>query len=439
MRRPGKRVVKILLAILVAPVLLWAAVVFLLPLKWARNMLVANLARETRQDVRLDSVRIGFFGGVELVGLRFAAPSTPENPWMKADSIAVDVSLRELLTGRIEPSACRANGVSLRVHRDADGNLEFGDFLTREKAKDSGNPTNSEVDDHELIISLDGATILVQDEQSGANLEFTQVHGRASITRSTAAITELAGYLNGGTFEFAATADRSMFKELSAHVMAQGVNLDVGTKPMAMMVPLLASVSENGQARAVLGLDAQFRGRATSSEALGRTLTGSGKITLDDLSLEDSRIFREVQAAMPVPTLSKLGSLKGQFAIADRRVSTNDTVLRVAEVPINLTGWSDFDGKLNYLVKCEKLGKAVSKIAGRLPMEARELLAELPIEDLNALAGVRVSGTIDHPSVTPAHPAAASRPATSAKAPDRRSDKAKLKEAGRRFLDRVIR
>ena len=161
---------------------------------------------------------------------------------------------------------------------------------------------------------------------------------------------------------------------------------------------------------------------------------------MDDLALDDSRILRDIRSMLPVPTRGKLGTLRGQFAIDDRRVSTGDTVLKIGEIPVNLSGWSDFDGRIEYLVRCETMDKAVSKIASRLPTEARELLAELPIDDLGKLTDVRVSGTIDRPKIEATAAAAiAPKRAAAAKASDRRTDKAKLKEAGRRLLDRVIR
>jgi len=442
MKRPGKRFARILIAVLALPPLLWAAVVFLMPTDWARRAVVASIAKSTRQVVTLDAVRIKPFGGVELLGLRIASQAVAGNPWLSIDAIVVDLSLGDLVRGRVEPSSCVASGLVLRVRRDALGQLEFGDILQQDDGPNGGAIAESDDDDEsrEMTISLVNATIHVDDEPSGAKLDFTGVQGLATITDASAVLTDFSGSLNGGSFTGAATLDRGMNKAMTAQVQARGVSLDMGTKPIALLVPLLAPVGDQGQAHATLELDADLTARASSSDDFGRTLAGTGRIALEDLSLDDSRILREVQTMLPVPTRGRLGSLRGQFAIADRRVTTGDTVLKVGEIPVNLSGWSDFDGRLDYLVRSEKLDKAVSKIASRLPSEARELLSELKVDDLATLTDVRVVGTIDHPKVESATGAGiVPRRTASANPPDRRSDKAKLKEAGRRLLDRVIR
>jgi hypothetical protein len=160
---------------------------------------------------------------------------------------------------------------------------------------------------------------------------------------------------------------------------------------------------------------------------------------LDGLNLDDSRILDEVAGLVPIPIKGNLGSLRGNFQIVDQRVSTADTILKIIDVPVKLAGWSGFDGRLDYLITCEKLGKVVDKLTRRLPSEARELLADLPMEELKSLADIKVTGTIDKPSVKPADGSLLSN-RSAAKDPARRnSDKAKLKAAGRRLLDRVLR
>lgn len=442
MKRPGKRFARILIAVLALPPLFWAAVVFLMPTGWVQRAVVASITKSTRQVVTLDAVRIKPFGGVELLGLRIASQAVADNPWLSVEEIAVDLSLSDLVRGRVEASACVASGLVLRVRRDALGHLEFGDILRQHDGPDGEAIAKSDDDDEsrELTISLVNATIHVDDEPSGAKLDFTEVQALATITDSSAALTEFTGNLNGGSFTCAATLDRGMNKAIAAQVQARGVSLDMGTKPITLLVPLLAPVGDQGHAHATLELDADLTAHASSSDVFGKTLAGTGRVALDDLALDDSRILREVQVLLPVPTRGRLGSLRGQFAVADRRVTTSDTVLRVGEIPVNLSGWSDFDGRLDYLVRSEKLDKAVSKIASRLPSEARELLSELKVDDLATLTEVRVVGTIDHPKVESATAAAIlPRRTANAMPPDRRSDKAKLKEAGRRLLDRVIR
>ena len=76
----------------------------------------------------------------------------------------------------------------------------------------------------------------------------------------------------------------------------------------------------------------------------------AGGVLLDDLTLDNSRVIAEVSKVLPVPGRGQLGSLRGDFKIAGRRVSTTNTVLRIADLPVDLMGWSDFDGRLDYFL-----------------------------------------------------------------------------------------
>ena len=147
----------------------------------------------------------------------------------------------------------------------------------------------------------------------------------------------------------------------------------------------------------------------------------------------------EVNRVLPVSARGKLGSLAGDFRIASRRVTTANTTLRVGRTPVVLSGWSDFDGGLDYSVNCRALGKTVTSLAGKLPPEARDLLSDLPLDDLEGLASLRITGSLDRLVVAPGD--GGTLPGkTAARPPARRAeDRAKLKAAGKKLLERVIR
>lgn len=453
MRKPRKRLLGVVAVVILTPPALWLGVVYLLPMGWARDRVVAALRESTRQEVCLDKVRLRPWGGFDLSGLTLASPGTPGDPWLKVADVSVDARLGDMIRGRVKLTACRASGVALRVHRDASGRLEFDGMSRRDAKAGPGGPSATPGDDPEFALSIDDAQVAIVDEPSGTRLDLGEVRARATIRQASVAVTDLTGTLNGGTFAASATLDRAEGHALAAQIHAQDVNLGVGMSSLAYVIPLLATEGKATHARGTLAIEVDLKARGDSSADLSRSLTGQGHLTLDNLTLDDSRILNEVQLLLPVPTRGKLGSLAGHFAITDRRVSTSDTILKVATVPIDLAGWSDFDGGLDYLVKCEKLGKAVTKLASRLPKEARDLLADLSIDDLSGLADVRVFGTIDHPQAKSVGVAAASpklgvaNPKTTAATPKpgakkpalRSSDKAKLKEAAHRLLEKALR
>ncbi len=446
MKRPGKRLLRCVAAVILAPPLLWAAVVYLMPTGWIRDRVVAKLKDSTGHEVRLGALELRPFGGVVLTSLDFASPKSLNDPWLKVSKLDVDVSFGNLVHGRIEPTVCQASGVTVRIRRDAAGLLEIDELFHRDRNPERESKIPHEItdsDDPEIALTLLDAVVIVIDVPTDTELELTEVHGRGSYSKTSTAIDELTGRLNGGTFDLAARLDKAMEQTLAAHFRTQDVNLGVGMKSLAYMIPLLASRDAEAHARGVLALDLELKGRGESNETLGKSLKGHGRLNLDGLNLDNSRIMTEIHDFLPLPTAGKLGSLSGTFQIADRRVSTADTVLRVADIPVNLSGWSDFDGKLDYLVKCEKLTKAVNKIANRLPPEARELLADLPIEDLGSISDVKITGTIDKPKVKSAQSklltkialpkeGAATEDEAAPKGPSKkRSDKEKFLEAAR--------
>ena len=436
MKRPGKRALRRLAAILAVPVGLWAALVLLLPMGWARRSVVAALRRSTGHEVGLDSVRLRPFGGVELRGLTLSAPKSPIGPWLKVDSLAIDLNVRDLMLGRVEPTAGYASGVAVRIHRDASGRLELADLLAREP-ESASRPSDDEAEasQRELALTIDDAAVTVVDEPTGARLDFSGVQGHATLSDSALTLSDLSGRLNGGTFDGAARVDRGGRRLVEAELQVAGSALGVGTDLIALIVPLLATSGPETHARGTVDLDVRLSARAESADVFARTLAGRGLVRIDGIALDDSRVIGAIRDHLPIPTHGKLGSLSGHFTIAHRRVTTTDTVLKVAEVPVGLAGWSDFDGQIQYRVRTRELGQAVAKLAGHLPPEARELLADLRTDGLDDLAELRVVGTIDHPRVTAE---SAIVPGASAKG-RAASEKARLRAIGRRLLDKVIR
>jgi hypothetical protein len=442
MKRPVKRLLQGLAVLIVAPPVIWLGIVFVMPTGWIRDRVVSALQNSTKHEVQLETLRILPFGGVELTSLAIASPASPSNPWLKVANLSADVRLGDLLRGRIKPTACRATGIALRVQRDSAGRLEFDELLRHELKDVGGSKPAGEIattEEHEVALIFSDAVIEVIDIPSETNLELTEVQGRGTFGKSSAALTELTGKLNGGTVDLVARLDRSMGRALDAQLQVRDVNLGVGTKALAYMIPLLATSETKINAQGNLTLDLSLQGHGESPESLGKSLKGAGHVTVESLSLEDSQILGEVQSVLPISTKGKSGSLRGHFELVDRRVTTGDTVLKIVDFPVSLAGWSDFDGKIDYQIKCEKLDKVVNKLASRLPPEARALLADLPMDELAALTEVKVTGTIDRPKVKSAERALLSKQ-NGGKDPARRaSDKAKLKEAGLKFLDRVIR
>ena len=59
--------------------------------------------------------------------------------------------------------------------------------------------------------------------------------------------------------------------------------------------------------------------------------------------------------------------------IKQGRIVSDNLTVSITKVPIVLSGWTDFDGKVNYRLRGES-------VIERLPAKARELLADLSID-----------------------------------------------------------
>lgn len=443
MKRPGKKIRRLAAALILGPPLLWCGILALLPMDWARDKVVAALETRTGQRVRLGAVRLRALGGVRLDDLALAAKGSESDPWLKVGTLVVDVSARDLIAGTISPTKAHLAGVKLRIRRDSRGRLEFQDLLaTDPTAAPPPIPTTVAPiqDSREMTYRLADATVAIVDEVTDTRLDLTDLMGHGTYDGVVATLDALTGRLNGGAIEMAAKYDRTGGRtELAGQVRAQSVALGVGMKSLAYALPLLAPATDGTSAQGTLTLDLDAKAQGETSEALARSLAGSGSVMLDGLGLDNSRILAEVAPFLPPGSRGKLGSLKGTFEIAKRRVTTEDTVLEVADVPVNLAGWSDFDGRLAYRVKSEDLNKKVHSLAEKLPGEARQLFDELPVERLDGLANLEVSGTLDRPVVRPLEGKFFSRKGRPmADSARRAEDRARLKSAGKKLLDKVI-
>ncbi len=440
MKRPGKKALGLIATAVLALPGLWLLILVFLPMDWARTLLIASIKDSTQQDVRIAKVRLRPFGGIAVSGLEIAAPATSQDPWLKALSLIVDLRAGDLLRGRISPTDCRISGLSLRVRRDETGRLEFEDLLKPKRLKDSGSPSSETgATPAEISFQVENATILVDDQATDTRLEFTEVVALGTDDGVVSNLSEMTGQLNGGSFTITGHSERSKETTIEGQIRSRDIALGVGTKAISYFVPIIAGSPQGPHANGTLTFELDLRTQGQTSASLVNALTGRGSVAVDGLTIDDSQVMAEVSKLLPIPTQNKLGSLRGDFQIANRRVTTTNTVLRIAEVPISLTGWSDLDGNLEYLMRCEKLGKTVSNLARKLPPEARELLSELPVDDLGILTNVRISGTLDRLIVEPGEGSVLAKK-NATKTPARRAaDRAKLRAAGKKFLERVIR
>ncbi len=385
--------------LLLVPPSIWCLVLSIAPTDWARARIVDALNRSTGQPTRLESVNLRLLGGVSLQGLELGDPQAADGPWLKADQINVNVSLWHLLKGQVHATHGRASGVTLRVHRFADGSFEFGDLLTR----DPQPPTSTASNDHEdvpLQIELENAKLVIRDEPTKTSVDLTDVWASGTWGRERAEITRLRGETQGGRLRLAARMDRgSRTPVFEGEVRLQNVGLTQNAGALSFLVPALAGRAESLSGR--LNLDVRVQARCASGEQVRKTLSGEGSVAITELAINSSELLSEVCQVLRLPARDRYASLNGGFLIGNQRVATRDLSLRIDPLPapISIVGWTDFGGRLDYLVRVDGLTSRLGALANRLSAQAQPYLADLP-QALSEVAELRVRGTTQNLEVS---------------------------------------
>ena len=425
-----RRLVAIAATILLLPILLWGAILVVTPTGWARARLVRELEAATGRKVAIDEIRLGLLGNFRARGIAVAEPGTPSDPWLRAEDARLDVHLLGMLTGCCRPTDIAVDGLDLRVHRRADGTLEFADLLAADPDAPSPTPADEAAASKRGVVTLTltRAKVALIDDPSATRLDFDSAVGKATWDGTHAVVEGLKGRLNGGTMEFACKYDRNPgAPAFEAETVARGVSLGVGMRALGLLVPVVSDASDS--LAGTLDLDLTLKGAGTSLADLTTGLKGHGAIRLEPIDLSASKLLDTIDALKKIPRSSRVGAVSSHFAIEGGRVSSDDLTLRVARLPITLAGWTDFAGRIDYRLKSDVLR---DKLAGKMPDEARRILGEVR-EELGDLAQLRITGTIDAPRLsTPSLGREPGRPLGEA-------EKARLQNAAGRVLDRYLR
>ncbi len=428
---PMRRRRRIWFGLLLIPPGIWLLALAIVPTDWARARLVDRLERATHRQVRLGGVRLGAFGGVRLVDLEIGEPGQDKSPWLRVDALQADINLLKLLTGSCGLTDVRVDGVVLRLHRRKDGSFEFGDLL-RVEPRPEDRRVEAELeptDDHAVQFLVNGLTLQVIDDPSDTRAEFSGVEAHGTWWRRRAVIQELKGQINGGSFALAAQLDRvgSNGPAFEGQLRATGVGMSTGFKALSYVVPILGGMPPEVDGK--LDLDLDVRGHGRNGAEVERNLVGHGAIRIGPLRMDESRLLADLSTAMKLPAAERSGSLRSAFEIRDGRISSKDLTLQVGRVPVVLTGWTDFRGKVDYRVDPESFTQ-------RLSGSTREFLQDL-LPEVSDLAALHVKGSVNDLAVTvDGIGLVGGGPDDAAK---RAEARAKLREAGRRLRSRIFR
>jgi AsmA-like C-terminal region len=415
-----------LFTVLLVPPLLWVGVVLIAPTNWAKRQVVAALEAGTRRSVRLERLSVHWLGGVRLTNLELGSPQNGDDPWLKAQGTELDISFFDLVRGDLRPRSVEAAGVKLRVLRRADGTLEIADVVRPDEHH--RNPASRHRDAPPLVAQIRGASVTFIDEPSQTRLHMQNVEGQGILENRRILVQNMRGALNGGRFQVVGELDRTGTEpKFEGRFQAQDVVLDDGMSVIRYAVPVLAGTTLNLKGH--LDADVSLRGQGAKGDTLSQSLAGNGMIAIDPIDLDGAPLIAELSKIAEFRRQGQAASIRSDFIIKDRRLTTDHFTLNVGRIPMTLAGSTGFDGHVDYRIN-------LSGLTDRLPEKARRLLGDLNVE-LGSLTTLTLRGTVNQ-MVVQVNGVSLDRGVLK-KAGLKREDREKLRVLGRQFLDQLNR
>ena len=172
-----------------------------------------------------------------------------------------------------------------------------------------------------------------------------------------------------------------------------------------------------------------LEGKGADWIALSDSLVGHGVITISPVDLDGAPLVAELSKIAELNRQGRVASIRSEFRIRDRRITTDHFTLNIGRAPITLAGWTGFDGRLDYRVNLKSL-------SDRLPDTARQILGDLNV-DVDRLTKLSVKGNVNKMIVV--IDGVPLEQNLVRKVGLKREDREKLRVLGRQFLDKLAR
>jgi AsmA protein len=296
--------------------------------------------------------------------------------------------------------------------------------------KNTGARKSADSEPERIAVAFHRAKVTVIDEPSKTLLHLQNVEGDAAVEGRRVVVQNMRGALNGGPFQFSGQLDRSGEEPtLEARLRADRVVLDDGMKLLRYAVPVLAGVSLDLKGH--VDADLYLHGKGKTWDSLSRSLAGHGVVAINPIDLDGSAIVAELSKIAELREQGGVASVKTDFLISNRRITTDHFVLDVGRVPMALSGWTDFDGRLDYRINLKGLND-------RLPDKARRVLSDLNV-DLQNLKVLTLQGTVNKMVVHLNGVALDRDLLREAGINVKKQDRERLRVLGRKLLDEIVR
>ena len=162
-------------------------------------------------------------------------------------------------------------------------------------------------------------------------------------------------------------------------------NMDI----LAYIVPVLAA--PEGKLAGTLNMQFKAKGNGLNWQSdLSKSLSGEGEIDIKDGYIRGGKVMTKVLKAIGGKREYEFEQVITQFVIEDSKIINDDINVNGKEFDIGLSGWTSFDGRIEYSADAEALG---SQLGG----DARKILGAL---SEGSKLPIVVTGTISKPKLS---------------------------------------
>ena len=196
--------------------------------------------------------------------------------------------------------------------------------------------------------------------------------------------------LNDGPGTVSASANLKEEKPpLIFDMQLSDVNINQNMDLLAYIVPVLAA--PDGKLSGLLNMQFKAKGNGLDwQDDLSKNLNGEGEIEIKDGHIKGGKVISKVVKALGKSGEYEFDKITTRFVINDSKIINDDISVNGKEFDIGLSGWTSFDGRIEYSADAEALSKHVGR-DGKKILGALSQGSTLPIV---------VTGTIDKPKLS---------------------------------------
>ena len=163
--------------------------------------------------------------------------------------------------------------------------------------------------------------------------------------------------LNGGPCTVLASADLKEEKPpLIFDMKLSDANINQNMDILAYIVPVLAA--PEGKLSGKLNMQFKAKGNGLNwKDDLSKSLTGEGDIEIKDGYIKGGKVTSKILKAVGGRGEYEFEKITTRFVIEDSKIINDDISVNGKEFDIGLSGWTSFDGRIEYSADAEALGK----------------------------------------------------------------------------------